>query len=209
MVKNIQVCYRAKSLIVQDEYCGDIIMVQVLSDYNPLAVRRPQKVRFRLATKTAVIDANINGDRIFIGRAESGTQVDVDLSPHNAHQLGVSRCHAVLMTREGEVYIMDSGSRNGTRVNGKTLTPMEPHVLHDGDLVYFGRFPVTVSIIYKSVLTKLGTQEVKAIPSISAPIVPMPQKRHRRHSTKMLTETQTAKKLETIEMKGMLNYLSK
>jgi len=57
----------------------------------------------------------------------------------------ISRWHAWL-TQEADVwYVTDTGSRNGTFVNGKQLAPNERAPLTDGDEVAFG----TVKMLYK------------------------------------------------------------
>jgi diguanylate cyclase (GGDEF)-like protein len=51
----------------------------------------------------------------------------------------VSRQHASIVTdAQGEVWVTDLGSTNGTHINGTSLVPHQPHRLHDGDRVQFG-----------------------------------------------------------------------
>jgi pSer/pThr/pTyr-binding forkhead associated (FHA) protein len=56
----------------------------------------------------------------------------------------VSREHAEFAFREEGVLVRDLGSRNGTQVNGKTLS--EPHLLKDRDLVQIGPLTFAVSL---------------------------------------------------------------
>lgn len=87
-----------------------------------------------------------------VGRADvsAGWKPLVDLTPHGGERGGVSRRHAVLRVREGPstsgqdasgcaVFLEDFGSSNGTRVNGRRLTPQEPEQLKSGDEIEFGR----------------------------------------------------------------------
>jgi predicted component of type VI protein secretion system len=73
-----------------------------------------------------------------IGRGE-GCQ----LRPNNDQ---VSREHSMFELGADTVTIQDLGSRNGTDVNGKKLTPRVPFVLKNGDLVKIGPLTFAVSI---------------------------------------------------------------
>jgi len=54
----------------------------------------------------------------------------------------VSRCHAHIDRRDGEHFIVDDNSKNGTYVNGEPVT--EPHQLIDGDEIQIAlRFRLT------------------------------------------------------------------
>ncbi len=50
----------------------------------------------------------------------------------------VSRQHFIL-TREGRGYVVkDMGATNGTMLNGTILKPLDPHLLHSGDVIRIG-----------------------------------------------------------------------
>jgi len=73
-------------------------------------------------------------DRVFLGRAESN---DICV-PHPT----VSKLHGYFTRDPGSVtrwFLVDLGSVNGTRVNGKALEPRARHDLMDGDHLCFGR----------------------------------------------------------------------
>jgi hypothetical protein len=71
------------------------------------------------------------GKRLSVGRA-----TDCDLSL--AHP-SVSKIHAaILMNREGTLLISDTGSVNGTFINGRRINYGEARQLEDGDVVGFG-----------------------------------------------------------------------
>jgi len=53
----------------------------------------------------------------------------------------VSREHAVITTENGRAEVRDAGSRNGTKLNGETVTEAE---LHDGDRLEIGRWELVV-----------------------------------------------------------------
>jgi pSer/pThr/pTyr-binding forkhead associated (FHA) protein len=80
-----------------------------------------------------------------IGRSihDSDLVPDIDLSAHGGGQAGVSRLHARLVHREGQWYLEDLNSTNGTSVNGQALAPGQPIALNDGDMILFGSMNVT------------------------------------------------------------------
>ena len=49
----------------------------------------------------------------------------------------VSRFHAKLICREGNIYLTDLNSTNGTKVNGHTLNVQEQARLEEGDRIVF------------------------------------------------------------------------
>ena len=100
-----------------------------------------------------------SGQRIFlemgpnkewtIGRLASGQAVvpDIDLTPYQAYEHGVSRLHATLRTdARGKLTITDMGSSNGTRVNGIKILPNTPHPLQHGDMIALGKLIMQILI---------------------------------------------------------------
>jgi pSer/pThr/pTyr-binding forkhead associated (FHA) protein len=71
-------------------------------------------------------------DRMTIGRRPDS---DVFLD-----DVTVSRDHALLVRRSGEIYLDDLGSLNGTYVNRQRI---ESHRLEDGDELQVGKFKLT------------------------------------------------------------------
>lgn len=68
----------------------------------------------------------LDGDSLVIGRsAEAAMHVD--------ETNGVSRAHAELVRVAAQWRVKDLGSRNGSRINGKSLTPYELYPLASGD----------------------------------------------------------------------------
>lgn len=53
------------------------------------------------------------------------------------HAEGISRFHAKIECKEGQYYITDLNSTNGTIVNGCLLNAHEPEQLHTGDMIQF------------------------------------------------------------------------
>ena len=105
------------------------------------------RVAFKLVSTGQVI-ALEGGEEFTIGRV-SGTQPilpDIDLTPYQAYESGVSRLHATLHVTPGAVSVSDLGSANGTRVNGIKIPAHIPQTLSNGDKITFGRFQVEVII---------------------------------------------------------------
>jgi hypothetical protein len=74
----------------------------------------------------------LHGERMSIGRSPDA---DVFLD-----DVTVSRDHAVLVRRNGEWYLDDSGSLNGTYVNRRRI---DSHRLQDGDELQVGKYKLT------------------------------------------------------------------
>ena len=71
------------------------------------------------------------GRRLNVGRAS-----DNDLTLNDA---SVSKIHgALLMTAEGSLLVADTGSTNGTYINGRRIAYGESRVIEDGDVIGFG-----------------------------------------------------------------------
>ena len=52
-------------------------------------------------------------------------------------QKTVGRVHAHIVCKDGEVWLYDKNSKNGTFINGTKLEPEEGYVLSDGDIIMF------------------------------------------------------------------------
>ncbi len=80
-------------------------------------------------------------DETHIGRwdADGGIFPDVDLDADDP-EAKVSRRHARITRRNGQYFVEDLGSTNGTFINrGRRLLPGDRHPLHDGDEVIVGK----------------------------------------------------------------------
>ena len=70
-------------------------------------------------------------ENITVGRiAENDLQIE---------DISVSSRHAVLTLVHGDYVLRDTGSTNGTRLNGQELEPETDHRLQDGDVILFGK----------------------------------------------------------------------
>lgn len=83
----------------------------------------------------------VHEDEAYIGRwdADSGIFPDVDLDADDP-EAKVSRRHARITRRNGQYFIEDLGSTNGTFVNrGRRLVPGDRLPLKDGDEIIIGK----------------------------------------------------------------------
>ncbi|MEM9951728.1 MAG: FHA domain-containing protein [Chloroflexota bacterium] len=86
---------------------------------------------------------------LVVGRADNVTDYipEIDLTPHGAYRLGLSRRHAVILWENERVMVRDLNSRNGTFVNGAIVPGGGTMVLRDGDEVRFGNLAMKISFI--------------------------------------------------------------
>jgi pSer/pThr/pTyr-binding forkhead associated (FHA) protein len=73
-------------------------------------------------------------------------QTDIDLSPFQAYEAGVSRHHASLFVGYDAVTLTDLGSTNGTRLNGNTIEAFTPEELNDEDVITLGKLKIQIFI---------------------------------------------------------------
>ncbi len=69
---------------------------------------------------------------------------DIDLTPYNAFDHGVSRLHAVIRLVSGQATVMDLGSSNGSYLNGVRLIANVESPLKHGDLVAIGKLKIQI-----------------------------------------------------------------
>jgi hypothetical protein len=76
-----------------------------------------------------------------LGRSHKASpkKPDVDLTPYNAYEKGVSRIHLAIQWHDGQLTIMDLGSANGTWLNRRRLTPNKVEPVSDGDEIRLGK----------------------------------------------------------------------
>jgi hypothetical protein len=85
---------------------------------------------------------------VVLGRLDPGRAIfpDVDLSSEEGMDKGVSRRHARISRREGQVFLEDLNSLNGTFLNATRLVPELPYPLKDGDQVQLGKLVLTINL---------------------------------------------------------------
>ncbi|HRV90743.1 MAG TPA: FHA domain-containing protein [Anaerolineae bacterium] len=84
------------------------------------------------------------GDRteLIVGRLHKDEMPDIDLEPHGGKQLGVSRRHSRILRKDGQWYIEDLDSTNGTFVNGVQILPRQLTAIHPGDYLRLGTMEI-------------------------------------------------------------------
>jgi hypothetical protein len=89
-----------------------------------------------------------NGDEFTLGRSglEQPISPDVDLTPYQGYEMGVSRLHALIRLEDKQVVVMDLGSVNGTRLNSVKIPPHKPCALNHGDILALGKLKIQVLI---------------------------------------------------------------
>lgn len=87
-------------------------------------------------------------DEFTLGRSTKGQTIipDIDLSPYQAYESGVSRLHANINIGISNVALKDLGSANGTRLNGLRIEPHQEQPLKNGDILTFGKLKIQVLI---------------------------------------------------------------
>jgi len=93
---------------------------------------------FPLPNKVSVIGRN---------DAKSGTFVDVDLTPLVADSRILSRRHAQIEQEGDRFYLTDLASTNGTSLNGLPIPAKEKRLIHEGDIIEFGRKGVKMTFV--------------------------------------------------------------
>lgn len=80
-------------------------------------------------------------EHMVIGRSldANDKSVQFDLTHYGGFHFGVSRHHALLSLVEGYLFLEDTNSTNGTRINGFLMTPRQKYRVRDGDELEFAR----------------------------------------------------------------------
>src|SRR4051812_37560245 len=73
------------------------------------------RIRYHYRGNEKIFDRLV--ETVVLGRPRDGVRVDIDLSP----DLRVSRPHARISIVDGDYWIEDLGSTNGTEVEGRTI----------------------------------------------------------------------------------------
>lgn len=98
-----------------------------------------QKTQFISVTKAELpnLYAEESGEHIFLEKVPFYIGSLAEYVDYVIHAEGISRFHAKIECKEGQYYITDLNSTNGTIVNGCLLNAHEPEQLHTGDMIQF------------------------------------------------------------------------
>lgn len=113
-----------------------------------LGMPRPWRIALRIVPMQIQLVFDLAGTMV-IGRAqpETSTFPDIDLSPFNAEELGVSRQHLIIKLDGERVVVTDNKSSNGTKLNGERLKPNEAYPVRHGDELTLGTMALKVELL--------------------------------------------------------------
>ena len=120
---------------------GSPIMPPAVAPVGPPTLA-PAAVAPRLIVSATHAEIPLPGrPELVVGREDpmSNSFPDVDLNPHGALELGVSRRHALITHSGDQYYLEDLNSVNGTLLNQRRLTPRVRQPLQAGDALMLGR----------------------------------------------------------------------
>jgi hypothetical protein len=84
--------------------------------------------------------------KLMLGRSNARMRFvpDIDLTPYGALDRGVSRAHAQIWIENGDLYIEDMESTNGTYINNEPVPPNQPKRVTSGNELMLGRLAIQV-----------------------------------------------------------------
>jgi pSer/pThr/pTyr-binding forkhead associated (FHA) protein len=109
----------------------------VMSGAPPASAASPRLI---IQADNTVVDLRGKSEAL-VGREDPVSNVypDVDMTPHNGEEGGVSRIHAKILINGNQYMVEDQNSTNSTFVNRQKLAPKTPTPIKDGDELRFGR----------------------------------------------------------------------
>ena len=125
---------------------------------GPLDAVLPWVIELRVVGTASTIQVRV-AEYLSIGRGdpERGIMPEVDLGPYNGYALGVSRQHAAIVTTGSDIIVKDTGSANGTRLNGYHLEPHHGYRLRHGDELAIGQLRLQVLFAVVPLVTEPPT----------------------------------------------------
>jgi FHA domain/zinc-ribbon domain len=133
-------CSRCGALLVRDEPGAETTM-----SYTPEEVTEEEAVSLEdLGTEGPALVVRSGGGRAGEHFIPEGERTTIGRSPECdifLDDVTVSRKHAVLVKREGGLYIEDEGSLNGTFLNRKRIDSVAR--LENGDELQVGKYKLT------------------------------------------------------------------
>lgn len=112
--------FMQKPLEMEEDNKGTVLIQE--SDYSG-------RVQARLVQIQSGFTYWIRDDRMMIG---SGSTADIHIDNQ-----AISRSHAIIMRMEGQYYLEDNHSKNGSFVDGRRLQPSRKEAVYDGMVLKF------------------------------------------------------------------------
>lgn len=99
-----------------------------------------------------------DGEEIILGRAHATNagRALVDLSKYNGTAYGVSRVHALLRHKDGQWWVEDLGSSNGTWLNGERLAPFTAYPLSNNSQLVLANMEIGIALPETSIQRSLA-----------------------------------------------------
>ena len=110
-----------------------------------------------MSSRWKPIGIDIIGD-IRLGRKG---EIDIDLDSLDGVHNGISRKHLLIRPTKDNLFLIDLGSTNGTRLNGMFLSRSETRRLTHDDTLSLGTLNLKVKIIKQTTLSKLRAEVVR------------------------------------------------
>ena len=83
-----------------------------------------------------------------LGReGHEGVKPDLNLNDYGGRDKGISRVHAALRRDRGQVFLVDLGSTNGTRLNGQPVPAHQPAPVASGDEIRLGKLLMRINFV--------------------------------------------------------------
>lgn len=135
----------SKTHEIQRSQVGHVLNnTQIFSDVEKEPL--PATVHLDVLTKPKR-SINLQFDKIpafHLGRLDEENLIELDMVPHGAFELGVSRRHARFSRTSDGIFVEDLGSTNGTRINGFVLRPNKTYRLRHNDEIEFGHLRTVI-----------------------------------------------------------------
>ena len=132
------------------DQCGEELPVAAPAPSYPDASAAPAAPAVlgspRITLKEDGAEFKLEGKSEFlVGREDPVSNIfpDIDLTPHNGEDYGVSRMHAKIYVQGGQYLVEDLNSTNSTYINRQKLAAKTPTSIKDGDEVRFGKVEAT------------------------------------------------------------------
>ena len=126
--------------------CGTKLEITILGGSETPEVSETSAKKVVLFVKDANKEIELpDKDEVTLGREDLVSQIspDIDLTPYNADECGVSRIHCKIARVNNGYTIEDLKSTNSTFVNKKKVEPGKPHPISEGDEIRLGKMAIT------------------------------------------------------------------
>jgi pSer/pThr/pTyr-binding forkhead associated (FHA) protein len=114
----------------------------------PRSGEKPTFLILYIGLQRRPIRVAMKPEGIVVGRNSSDTFVDVDMTPYNGGEQGVSREHVVITPKRDHFVIKDLDTINSTWVNKRRLRPMVATDLYHGDIIHLAELRAEVHFAY-------------------------------------------------------------